>query len=70
LVFDCPGQIELYNHVDVFNSLVAFLKNDGWAVCVVYCLDCHFITDASKFIAGCMQVRLEAARVYRKHTIS
>ncbi len=26
LVFDCPGQIELYNHLSVFKSFVEFLK--------------------------------------------
>lgn len=56
LVFDCPGQIELYNHVSVFKSFVDYLKNDGWSVVVVFCLDCHFATDAAKFIAGALQV--------------
>jgi hypothetical protein len=51
-----PGQIELYSHVSAFRSLVDFLKADGWAVCAVYCLDCHFITEAPKYIAGAMQV--------------
>lgn len=26
LVFDCPGQIELYNHCSVFKTFVDFLK--------------------------------------------
>ncbi len=96
LVFDCPGQIELYNHLGVFRTFVDFLKQvsggcwqrvlaarppsgcwarrvggalgrpaaahacaraqDGWSVCVVYCLDAHFITDVAKYIAGAMQV--------------
>lgn len=60
LVFDCPGQIELYNHVSAFKSFVNFLKNEGWSICVVYCLDVHFITETSKFIAGAMQVRASA----------
>jgi hypothetical protein len=54
------GQIELYNHVSAFRSLVDFLKADGWSVCVVYCLDCHFVTEAPKYIAGAMQVRAVA----------
>ncbi|KAF5826743.1 GPN-loop GTPase [Dunaliella salina] len=68
LVFDCPGQIELYNHLSVFKTFVDYLKQDGWSVCVVYCLDAHFITDVSKFIAGAMQalsamVKLELPHV-------
>ena len=31
------------------------MKNDGWNVCAVFCLDSHFITDSAKFIAGCFQ---------------
>eukprot|EP00983_Pelagomonas_calceolata_P093637 1157797-Pelagomonas_calceolata.AAC.4 len=26
LIFDCPGQIELYNHLSVFKTFVDFLK--------------------------------------------
>ncbi len=44
LVFDCPGQIELYSHLGVFKNFVDYLKSDGWSVCIVYCLDCHFMT--------------------------
>ena len=44
LVFDCPGQIELYSHLSMFKTFVDFLKADGWSVCIVYCLDCHFVS--------------------------
>eukprot|EP00798_Chlamydomonas_sp_ICE-L_P009786 gene9787-7670_t len=68
LVFDCPGQIELYNHLSTFRTFVDFLKRDGWSVCAVYCIDCHFITDVTKFIAGSLQalsamVKLELPHV-------
>ena len=33
LLFDCPGQIELYSHSSVFRSLVKYLQNGGWSVC-------------------------------------
>lgn len=29
LIFDCPGQIELYNHLSVFKSFVEHLKQVG-----------------------------------------
>ena len=32
LLFDCPGQIELYSHSSVFRSLVKYLQNNGWSV--------------------------------------
>lgn len=55
MLFDCPGQIELYSHVTVFKSFADQLKMWGWNVAVVYMLDSQFITDNSKFIAGATQ---------------
>lgn len=57
-MFDCPGQIELYNHLSVFKTFVNYLRNEGWSVAVVYCLDAHFITDVS----GSTEATLVVAR--------
>lgn len=54
LLFDCPGQIELYSHLSVFRTFVDLLRRDGWQVCAVYCLDVQFASEMPKFIAGCM----------------
>ena len=35
LLFDCPGQIELYSHLSVFRTFVEFLHRDGWQICAV-----------------------------------
>lgn len=32
LVFDCPGQIELYTNTSVFRSFVRYLQGAGWQV--------------------------------------
>lgn len=50
-------QIELYNHVGAFRSVVDFLKADGWSVAAVFCLDVAFVGEPTKYIAGAMQVR-------------
>jgi GPN-loop GTPase len=68
LLIDCPGQIELFTHIPVLKTLVDYLKNDGWNVCAIFCMDSHFITDSAKFIAGCFQalaamVTLEVAHI-------
>lgn len=55
IILDCPGQIELFTHIPVLRTLIDYMKSGGWNVCAVYCLDSHFITDSSKFIAGCFQ---------------
>lgn len=60
MVFDCPGQIELYSHLSVFKTFVEYLKSDGWSVCVVYCLDCHFMTGALQRELGQGSVALTA----------
>ncbi|GKV07612.1 hypothetical protein SLEP1_g19361 [Rubroshorea leprosula] len=54
LVFNCPGQIELFTHVPVLHNFVEHLKHKNFNVCGVYLLDSQFITDVTKFISGCM----------------
>ncbi|BFG25551.1 hypothetical protein CerSpe_118250 [Prunus speciosa] len=54
LVFDCPGQIELFSHVPVLKNFVDHLKRKNFNVCAVYLLDSQFMTDVTKFISGCM----------------
>lgn len=45
-------------------SLRFLRSNDGWSVCVVYCLDSHFVTDVAKFMAGALQVGLKRLTVH------
>ncbi|KAM0943768.1 putative GPN-loop GTPase, P-loop containing nucleoside triphosphate hydrolase [Dioscorea sansibarensis] len=54
LVFDCPGQIELFSHVPVLRNFVDHLKRKNFNVCAVYLLDSQFMTDVTKYISGCM----------------
>jgi GTPase SAR1 family protein len=55
VIFDCPGQIELYSHHSAFRTFVDQMASWGWRMVAVYLLDSQFITDGAKFIAGCMQ---------------
>lgn len=32
LIFDCPGQVELYSHLSVFQSFVQYMTRNGWCV--------------------------------------
>lgn len=52
IIFDCPGQIEIFTHVDVMKSFVQTVERHGYRVCGVFLLDSIFISDAAKFIAG------------------
>merc|ERR1712224_567899 len=55
LIFDCPGQIELFSHVSVFRTLSNYLKSNGWKIGVVYALDSHFILENAKFLSAAIQ---------------
>eukprot|EP00054_Salpingoeca_dolichothecata_P019865 m.124226 g.124226 ORF g.124226 m.124226 type:complete len:271 (+) comp23413_c0_seq7:20-832(+) len=52
LVFDCPGQIELYTHVPAMKQLVTHLQERDYRVAGVYLLDSQFIDDPSKYFSG------------------
>jgi len=52
ILFDCPGQIELYSHLTVMREIVDMIQNQDFRVAGVYCLDINFIEDSPKFLAG------------------
>lgn len=68
LIFDLPGQIELYTHLDIMRQLVNTLQRLGFNCCAVFLLDSHFMSDSGKFLAGTLQtlstmIHLEIAHV-------
>eukprot|EP00921_Rhytidocystis_pertsovi_P004568 GHVQ01007920.1.p1 GENE.GHVQ01007920.1~~GHVQ01007920.1.p1 ORF type:complete len:152 (-),score=14.99 GHVQ01007920.1:782-1237(-) len=48
VVFDCPGQVELYNHYDVIKNLVQKLEKMGCRLTCVHLTDSTLCTDGSK----------------------
>lgn len=54
ILFDCPGQIELYTHMTTIKSLVELLKNWNFQICAVFLVDAQFMVDGAKFISGTM----------------
>uniref|UniRef100_A0A1E1XCX4 GPN-loop GTPase 3 n=1 Tax=Amblyomma aureolatum TaxID=187763 RepID=A0A1E1XCX4_9ACAR len=51
-LFDCPGQIELYTHLDVMKRLVQTLETWDFRICGVFLIDSQFLVDTSKFFSG------------------
>lgn len=51
-LFDCPGQIELYTHLDVMKRLIRTLEAWEFRVCGVFLIDSQFLVDTSKFFSG------------------
>ncbi|KAK9487348.1 GPN-loop GTPase [Lipomyces starkeyi] len=55
LIFDCPGQIELYTHIPVLPALAKHLtQNLGFSLCAAYLLEAPFVIDKPKFFSGVM----------------
>jgi hypothetical protein len=53
LIFDLPGQIELYSHNSLMKELVIFLNNRcNLNIIGLFLLDCQFIVDIGKFFSG------------------
>lgn len=55
LIFDCPGQIELYTHVPVLPTVVRHLQTTlNFNLCATYLLEAPFVIDRSKFFSGAL----------------
>ncbi|KAL3268137.1 hypothetical protein HHI36_007264 [Cryptolaemus montrouzieri] len=54
ILFDCPGQIELYTHLTAMKKLVIQLQNWNFNICSVFLVDVQFMTDGAKFLSGTM----------------
>lgn len=51
-LFDCPGQIELYTHLDVMRKLIDVLQSWDFRVCGVFLIDSQFMVETTKFFSG------------------
>lgn len=52
VIFDCPGQIELYQHHPAMRQLVEALQRWDFKMAATYLLDSQFVADPAKFISG------------------
>ncbi|KAF9462573.1 GPN-loop GTPase [Collybia nuda] len=52
LIFDCPGQIELYTHHPFLPTLVQNLSRLGIRTCAAYLIESQFMEDRYKFFSG------------------
>lgn len=53
-IFDCPGQIELYTHLQVMPRIASSLQSWGFRVGCVCLVDSTFISEVSKYISGAL----------------
>lgn len=53
LIFDCPGQIELYTHIPILPAIVKHLTGHlNFSLCATYLLEAPFVIDRPKFFSG------------------
>lgn len=55
IIFDLPGQIELYTHIPLLPALIQHLSRSGplnISLCAAYLLEATFVIDKAKFFAG------------------
>lgn len=62
LVFDCPGQIELFMHSEVMEKIVAHVQR-YFRCGVVYVMESQYLTDINKYISGCLCALVSMARL-------
>lgn len=51
-LIDCPGQLELYSNYPVMKDITKRIKSLGINIMSVFCFDCTFTSEYSKFISG------------------
>mmetsp|Transcript_36301 Transcript_36301/g.95102 ORF Transcript_36301/g.95102 Transcript_36301/m.95102 type:complete len:278 (+) Transcript_36301:25-858(+) len=55
LIFDCPGQVELYTHHEAMRSMLATMTVEwGLRLCATHLVDSLHCTDPNKYVAGLM----------------
>ncbi|KAL7728893.1 hypothetical protein ACLKA6_004232 [Drosophila palustris] len=67
ILFDMPGQIELFTHLKMGKQLVQLLESWNFRTCVVFCLDSQFMVDGAKFISGTMAALSVMANMEQPH---
>lgn len=54
ILFDMPGQIELYTHLQAGRDLINLLSSWNFRLCNVFLVDSQFMIDGAKFLSGTM----------------
>ncbi|XP_014616870.1 PREDICTED: GPN-loop GTPase 2 [Polistes canadensis] len=52
LIFDCPGQVELYTHHKSVSSIVEKLTQNLVRLCSVHLIDSHHCSDPGKYLSS------------------
>lgn len=67
ILFDMPGQIELFTHLQMGKQLVNLLQSWNFRLCTVFLIDSQFMVDGAKFISGTMAALSVMANLEMPH---
>ncbi|KAG5681425.1 hypothetical protein PVAND_010862 [Polypedilum vanderplanki] len=51
-IFDCPGQVELYQHHKSMRNIFTKLQTLGYKLCTVHLVDSHYCSEPHKYISA------------------
>lgn len=54
VIFDCPGQVELFTHHTALRNIIARLEKLGYRLVVLHLVDAHYCSDPAKYISVLM----------------
>eukprot|EP01126_Amoeba_proteus_P005023 TRINITY_DN11657_c0_g1_i3.p1 TRINITY_DN11657_c0_g1~~TRINITY_DN11657_c0_g1_i3.p1 ORF type:complete len:279 (+),score=55.63 TRINITY_DN11657_c0_g1_i3:181-1017(+) len=52
VLFDCPGQVELYTHHDSMKNIFKILSDNGWRLTCVHLVDSHHCSSVSNYLSA------------------
>jgi len=67
VLFDCPGQLELYSHTSIMSTIVRHLEKLDVRLCAVYLLDATFLDNVPKFVGGALSALAAMIRLELPH---
>lgn len=67
ILFDMPGQIELFTHLSTGRQLVELLTSWNFRICSVFLVDSQFMIDGPKFLSGTMAALSVMANIELPH---
>ncbi|XP_055902834.1 GPN-loop GTPase 3 [Eupeodes corollae] len=67
ILFDMPGQIELFTHLTMGKELVNLLESWNFRLCTVFLVDSQFMIDGPKFLSGTMAALSVMANLEMPH---
>lgn len=67
IIFDMPGQIELYTHLEMGKQLIRLLESWNFRICGVFIIDSQFMTDGGKFLSGTLAALSVMANIEIPH---